>query len=147
MRYEVITNKEGYVEIIKRNVNDAKNIYELDLSKYDLTGLRLYAHKLVEKKLIFDEKKYQELLNEREISKDKIKVTELKAKLTETDYLVSRCFEEVMELSNPITWMADVLKITLKFTAKYKKVIEDRKQWRKEIEELEDKINGNTNIT
>ena len=138
MRYEVITDKDNYVKIIKHNIDERKNIYEIDLSKYDLMGLRLYAHKIVDKTLVFDENKYQELLNEKtHIDNQKI-ILDLKTKLNDSDYLVARCFEEVMALTNPLTWIADVIKITTKFAKKYKEVIANRKQWREKIEELED---------
>lgn len=137
MRYEIITNKDGYVQVIKHNINEAKNIYELDLSKYDLTGLRKYAYKLVEKDLVFDELHYQELID-KETKKDNQKeIDTLKQYLNETDYLVARTFEQVMELTNPLTFIADLLKITMQFTKKYKDVIANREKWRKRIEELE----------
>ena len=65
-----------------------------------------------------------------------MEITELQAKLTETDYIVSRAFEEVMSLTNPITWVADVIKIMIKYSAKYREVIANRKSWRERIEEL-----------
>lgn len=138
MRYEIITNELGYVQIIKHNINEAKNVYELDLSKYDFSGLRKFAYKLVGKELEFDNAYYQELINDETKKQNDKKIATMKEYLNETDYLVARTFEQVMELTNPLTWVADVLKITIAFTKKYKDVIAKRKEYRKKIEELGD---------
>lgn len=136
MRYEVITNKDGYVQII-HHTNSPRDTYELDLTKYDLTGLRLYAYKVGKDRLIFDEEEYQRLLDSKQKIIDGKEIIELKQKLTDSDYIVSRAFEEVMQLTNPLTWVTDCLKITLKYAKKYKETIELRANYRKRIEELE----------
>ena len=138
MRYYVTTDKDGYVLSI-RHTNSRLDFAELDLTKYDLEGLRLHAHKLGRKELIFDEDKYLELLNKETIIENKKEVVELKRKLTETDYIVARAFEEVMALKNPLTWIADVLVITLKYSKKYAQTISDRTKWRERIEEIENR--------
>lgn len=137
MRYEIITNKDGYIEAIKHNLNEMKNIYELDLSKYDFSGLRKFAYKLEGKELVFDEEHYQFLINQQTQKSNIKEIEELKQKLNASDYLVARTFEQVMELSNPLTWIADVIKITADFRKKYKETISNRKKWREKIEELE----------
>lgn len=137
MRYEIITNENGYVQLIRHNINEAKNVYDLDLSKYDFSGLRKFAYKLVGKELVFDNNYYQELINDETKKQNDKEIKTLKEYLNNTDYLVARTFEQVMELTNPLTWIADVLKITIAFTTKYKDVIAKRKQYRKRIEELE----------
>lgn len=142
MRYEIIVDNNGYVQIIKHNIDDRKNIYELDLSKYDFSGLRKYAYKLVEKELVFDNQKYSDLVNSKTREENEKEINELKIKLNESDYLVARTFEQVMELTNPLTWITDVIRITSEFKKKYKETITNRIKWRNRIEELQNKIGG-----
>ena len=66
-------------------------------------------------------------------------INELQQKLNESDYLVARTFEQVMELTNPLTFIADVLKILAQFKAKYRDTIKNRQAWRTRIEELRNK--------
>lgn len=133
MKYFISTDINGYVLTIK-HTNSRLDFIELDLSQYDLSGVRIHAYKVGKDKLIFDEDRYEELVaQEQEIDNQKI-IKNLKQKLNDTDYLVSRTFEQVMELNNPLTFIADVLKITTQFAKKYKEVIENRKAWREEIQ-------------
>lgn len=134
MKYYV-TTANGYVLTIV-HTGTKKDYVELNLDDYDLSGDRLHAYKLGKNQLIFDEKEYQRILSEKQIKQNQAEITELQAKLTETDYIVSRAFEEVMSLTNPLTWVADVIKIMIKYSAKYKEVIANRKSWRERIEEL-----------
>lgn len=141
MKYFVNTDSKGYVVSIQ-HTNSSLDFIELDLTKYDLTGLRKFAYKLGKDKLIFDEEHYKELLNKYNIEENEKEIASLKIKLTETDYIVSRAFEEVMALSNPLTWVADVIKIMVKYSSKYKDVIKNRSTWRKRIEELQNQNGG-----
>lgn len=138
MKYYIKLDKDRYVMSIVHTGTKA-DFLELDLSKYDLSGSRVHAYKLEGKELVFDQNRYDELINRKQRSKDQKEIKELKQKLTESDYLVSRTFEQVMELTNPLTWIADVIKITNEFNKKYKETIANRKMWRKRIEELEKK--------
>lgn len=141
MRYSVTLDKDGYVQNIFKTGNPRLDVYDLDLSKYDLTGLRIMAYKLVKNELVFDENKYNELIKRESSKANEKEITTLKEKLTESDYIVARAFEEVMSLTNPLTWVADVIKIMIKYSSKYKEVISNRKSWRERIEELQ----GNDN--
>lgn len=140
MRYEVITDSDKYVLNIRHTNNIFRDVVELDLSKYDLSGQRKYAYKLGKDELIFDEERYQELLNKQAQKSNQKEIVDLKQKLNESDYIVARAFEEVMQLSNPLTWIADVIKITLKYSQKYREVIANRKIWRERIEALENRL-------
>ena len=136
MRYFISKDKDGYVCNI-RHTNTRLDTIELNLDDYDLTGFRLFAYKVGKDKLVFDDIKYQELINEQQLKDNQKEIAELKEKLNESDYLVARTFEQVMELSNPLTWVADVIKITTQFNKKYKETIAKRKEYRKRIEELQ----------
>ena len=139
MKYQVITDADGYVSII-RHTGTKKDFVELDLSEYDLGDNKLHAYKLGKDQLIFDEERYQEILDEIQEKADRKEVSELKAFLSETDYITARAFEEVMALNNPLTWVADVIKINLKYSKQYAETITKRIWARKRIEELENKL-------
>lgn len=139
MRYSVSLDKEGYVQNIYRTGNPRLDVVDLDLSLYDLSGLRIHAYKLNKNELVFDEERYKLLIGKEETKANEKEVKTLKEKLNESDYIVARAFEEVMSLTNPLTWVADVIKIMVKYSSKYKEVISNRKIWRERIEELQNK--------
>lgn len=138
MKYQVITDSDNYVQII-RHTGTKKDFVELDLSQYDLNDHKLHAYQLGKNQLIFDEERYQEILDEIQHKKDLEEISELKAFLYETDYITSRAFEEIMALNNPLTWIADVIKINAKYTKLYASTITKRIWARNRIEELENK--------
>lgn len=136
MKYEVITDSKGYCLFI-RHTGTLKDYVELDLDKYDLSEGRLNAYKLGKNELIFDDKRYKEILAEKQKEKDQEEVSYLKQLLNESDYIFARWGEEIIALNNPLTWVADVIKINLKYMTKYKETIENRKKWRERIEKLD----------
>ena len=138
MKYEVITDIENYVTII-RHTGTIKDYVELNLDEYDLSDDRLHAYKLGKNKLIFDEERYKKIKEAKQEIADKKEISELKSFLNETDYIMSRCYEEIMALTNPLTYVADVIKIQIKYSVKYAQVIKDRVKARARIEELEGK--------
>jgi hypothetical protein len=136
MKYEVITDLQGYVQVL-RHTGTRRDFVELDLEKYDLTEDRMYAYKLGKNELIFDEKRYQEILDVKQHKADLKEIADLKEKLNGTDWIMAKWVEEILALNNPLTWVADVVKINIKYMKEYSKTIADRKAWRKRIEELE----------
>lgn len=135
MKYEVITDIQGYVQII-RHTGTKRDFVELDLDKYDLTEDRIFAYKLGKNELIFDEKRYQEILDAKQHKADLKEIAELKEKLNGTDWIMAKWVEEILALNNPLTWVADVIKINIKYMKEYSQTIADRKAWRERIEEL-----------
>jgi len=138
MKYEVILDYKGYVSII-RHTGTIKDYVELDLSEYDLTNNRIYAYKLGKNKLIFDEKRYKEIMYDEQKKEDFKEINSLKSFLNETDYILARYSEEMMALDNPLTWIADVIKLKAKYYKEYKDKLAERVAARKRIEELEEK--------
>ena len=136
MKYEVITDIQNYCQII-RHTGTVRDFVELNLEDYNLEDGRLFAYKLGKNRLIWDEKKWQDILADRQNKADREEVKELKQKLYETDYIISRWGEEIVALNNPLTWITDVIKINLKYSTYYAQTIADRKRWRERIEELE----------
>jgi len=139
MKYNVVTDADGYVQII-RHTGTKLDFAELDLSKYDLTEDRMHAYKLGRNELIWDEAKYQEILNEKQKEADLKEIADLEQKLKDTDYIIARWGEEIVSLDNPLTWVSDVIKINLKYASQYKEAFANRKRWRERIEELRSKL-------
>lgn len=136
MKYEVILDAHGYVSIL-RHTGTIKDYVELNLDDYDLSDGRLHAYKLGKNRLIFDESKWEEIQAEKQKKADQKEISRLKAFLNETDYITARCYEEIMALDNPLTYIADVIRIQLKYSKQYASVIRERVWARQRIEELE----------
>ena len=136
MKYEVITNAFGYVITI-RHTGTKRDFVTLDLQDYDFSDDRLFAYKLGKNELIFDEKRYEEIQYVKQKKADQTEIDTLKDLLTQTDYIMAEWGEEIISLDNPLTWVADVIKINLKYIKQYKQVLSNRKTWRARIKELE----------
>lgn len=135
MKYEVITDFNKYVKLI-RHTGTIKDFVELDLDKYDLSNDRIYAYKLGKNELIFDEDKYKEICDEKQEKENQKEISVLKQFLNDTDYIIARSYEEVLALNNPLTFVADVIKIQIKYSKQYKEKLAERVKARKRIEEL-----------
>ena len=79
-------------------------------------------------------------MGEKQKVADEKEIADLEQKLNETDYIIARWGEEIVSLDNPITWIADVIKINVKYAKEYKEAFANRKVWRERIEELRRKI-------
>ena len=135
MKYEVITDYQKYVQVI-RHTGTIRDYVELDLDQYDLSEDRIYAYKLGKNELIWDEARYQEILEQKQKEADQKEIAELEAFLRETDEYPTRAWEEIMALTNPVTWVADVIKITVNYSKKYKTVLQQRVQAWTRLDEL-----------
>lgn len=136
MKYYVTTDKRGYVLTVQ-HTGTFKDYVELDISKYDISKKR--AYKLGKNELIFDSEEWERITAEKKKKEDEQEIATLKEYLNETDYITARVFEEIMSLNNPLTFIADVIKITTKYTALYHDALENRVEARNRIQELEDK--------
>lgn len=135
MKYYIVTDSQGYVLTIQ-HTNTVKDYVELNLDDYDLSNDRIYACKLGKNELLFDPKRYEEIQAEKQKVLNNKEIAELQKKLQETDYIILKWSEEIISLDNALTWVADVIKINLKFIKEYKEVLKNRKLWRERIEEL-----------
>lgn len=135
MKYEVITDALGYVQII-RQTGTRRDFVELDLDQYDLSGYRIYAYKLGKNELIWDQQRYDQIIAQNQRKADDKEINELQKRLDDTDYIIARAFEEVLALTNPLTFVTDVLAIMLKYSKMYRETLALRKVWRARIEEL-----------
>ena len=131
MLYTVTLDKDNYILSIGNSLND--NV-ELDLSKIDLRFLN--AYQLIDGQAVADEEKMAELVAEEEEREKEIEIADLEQKLYSTDYIMARMLEEIMALNNPLTFIADIIKIFASYATKYKDTLANRKKWRERIEEL-----------
>lgn len=136
MKYQVLTDRNGYVLSIKQT-GTKMDFVSLDLDKYDLSDGRIFAYQLGKNTLIWDEKRWNELQAIEQQKTDAKEISILKQMLNSTDWIMAKWVEEILSLDNPLTWIADVIKINIKYLKEYSKTIADRKAWRKRIEELE----------
>lgn len=138
MKFQIITDQEGYCVLI-RHTGTKLDFIDLNLEDYDFSNERLKAYKLDGNKLIFDESRYAQIQKSNQEKSEKTEILDLEQRLKETDYIISKWGEEIIALDNPITWISDVIKISVKFVREYKDTLERRKTWRKRIKELRDK--------
>lgn len=138
MRFQVITDQDDYCVLV-RHTGTKLDFIDLNLEDYDFSNERLRAYKLEGNKLMFDESRYAQIQKNNQEKSEKIEMLDLEQKLKETDYIISKWGEEIIELSNPLTWISDVIKISIKFIKEYKDTLERRKTWRKRIEEIRNK--------
>lgn len=124
MLYTLKLDENNYVLSIGNTTEDN---FEVDLDTLDLEHLG--AYQLINGKLVLNEQKKQELINS-------VEIAELKEKLNETDYIISRTFEDIMALDNKLTFITDMIGILVKYSKQYKEQLTNRKQWRNRIEEL-----------
>ena len=132
MLYTVNTDINNYVLSLSHTDHD--NI-ELDITKIDTKYLT--AYQLVDNNMVLDEVKKAELIYQEEQKTKAERIAELKKYLTETDYITARTVEDIMGLTNPVTFITDTIAILVKYATQYKDIIAQRKIVRAEIEELE----------
>lgn len=77
--YAIVGDIEGGIEV--------KELPPMEDSK------KILAYKLENEEWIFDEEKYQEILNKETEEEKQQKIVELQAKLNETDYKIIKCSE------------------------------------------------------
>lgn len=132
MRYEIITDKLNYCQIIRHTGNPKFDVYELDISKYDFSGLRLYAHKLQNNVLVFDDAKYLELVAQKERADKNKQIDVYQKLLDDSDYIMAQTTENLLDC----TTLVGFIKVFNEIKSKYKETIANRKEWRKQIQEL-----------
>lgn len=144
MKYYVATDDDGYVMLIKRT-GTIKDYVDLDLSLYDLSDDRMYAYKLGDNALVFDQTRYDEILAEKQEQADQEEIETLKEYLNETDYVMARTLESIMTLAHNFdpqtqlqeTFVDGLIDICKGFYTQYSSTIAERIDARNRIEELE----------
>ena len=127
MRASIIFDEDNYIVSLNE---DEKGKYEVP---DDIELLRINCYHLVDNELIFDEQKAK---TQDKQEKTDLEIFDLTQKLNSTDYIMARMVEEIMTLNNPLTFIADIIKIFKAYATKYKDTLSNRKTWRERIEEL-----------
>lgn len=132
MLYTVTLDNDLFIVDIAHTKNDDT---EIDLSALDTQHLN--AYRLIDGSPVLDEEKLESLIEAEERKAKDEEIEELKRYLNETDYIMAETFESVMALNNPVTFIADFIKIMVDFKQQYTDAIANRKLWRQRIKELE----------
>jgi len=132
MLYTANLDENNFVLSLAHTPHD--NI-DLDLSEVDMEYLN--AYQLINNALILNQEKYDEIKAQEQEAAKQTEISELKKNLSDTDWIFSKELEEITSLSNPLTFVADVIKILVNYATVYKDTIAQRKVWRARIEELE----------
>lgn len=132
MLYTVNVDNSGYILSVSHTSND--NI-DLDLDAMDLNYLN--AYKLVDDIPIMDEVRKAEMIAAKDERAKQTEISELKASLDATDYIMAETFEQIMSLDNAVTFIVDIIRILKEFSQTYAETIANRKLWRQRIKELE----------
>ena len=127
--FTINLDKDNYILSISHTQND--NV-EIDLSTLDLRYLNAYKYE--NSKVILDEKKKAELIAEEESREKADEITELKEQLQGTDEDILAMLEDIGSLTNPLTFVTDLIALV----KKYATLIAERKNIREQIKELED---------
>jgi hypothetical protein len=131
MKYTLNLDENGFVLSIGHTMNDD---VELDLSQIDSAFLN--AYQFADGILSLNKEKKAEIEAEQKQRADAEEIADLQKKLNETDYIISRTFEQIMGLDNSVTFVVDFIKILKEFRTKYAEQLKNRKTWRERIEEL-----------
>lgn len=132
MLYTVNIDMNGFILSVSHTKNDDT---ELDLDKMDMQHIN--AYKLTAEGFVLDEERLSALVEEEEQKAKEDEIAQLKEKLNQTDYIMAETFESIMALNNPVTFIADFIKVLVDFKQQYADAIENRKLWRQRIKELE----------
>lgn len=136
-KYIIETNADGYVSGFYSVLDGEYNFYGQMALYLDCTlGYTKFIADDSEARGHFeiDEEKKAEILHLDEVKKE---IADLKEKLSETDYIFAKLWEDITNLNNALTFITDFIKLLVQFAKDYKETIANRKTWRERIKELE----------
>lgn len=87
MKYKLMLDENNYLNGFVHMANE-EDVYELNASEMKLDYLNCY--KLVDNEIVFDEDKYNAMVNKEAIRNE---IESLKAELSSTDYQIIKCSE------------------------------------------------------
>lgn len=131
-KYTLTLDKNNFILSIAHTEND--NI-ELDISKINLRYLG--AYQLIDGDIVLNEERKAEIIDEEEEADKQIEITELKEYLISTSDVANDFVEQLFSLTNPLTFVSDLISLMSLYKNTYKSILEQRKQARERIKELE----------
>lgn len=127
MKYNVITDKDGYIESI---FADEKGI-EIDISGMKLQYL--FCYRLEDGKVVLDESKYNAIISDEEVDD---RIAELQSLLASTDYIQDGLISGLLQLKNPVTFITDLIALLNSTLTEYPAIIAQRAEWIAELKNL-----------
>lgn len=131
MLFTVNLDEDNFILSLAHTNND--NV-EIDVEDIDMQYLN--AYQLINGIVTLNAEKKAELVEAEEQEAKDEEIAELEKNLNDTDYIMARMLEEIMGLSNPLTFITDMLLIFANYATKYREALANRKTWRARIEEL-----------
>lgn len=129
MLFKIQIDNDGYVMSMEKSY-DGQGI-DIDLGGIHLG--KIVCYKLVENKLVFDEEKYQSIVAEDERLE---RIRELTKLLADTDYIQDSFIAGLMGLTNPLTFVSDLISLIASVTKDYKTILQQRTEWINELKYL-----------
>lgn len=127
MKYKVITDKDGYIESIEA---DEEGI-DIDLTEQMLQYL--FCFKLKDGKPVLDETRLNEYLGSESVRN---RIAELQSLLASTDYIQDGLISGLLQLKNPVTFIADLIALLTSTLTEYPTIIAQRAEWIAELKNL-----------
>lgn len=127
-RYKVILDSNGYITGAYLTTGDD---YDLEGNLADWPDIAKGWYKIKDGALDLDENKKAEIIK---AINDALLIAELKEQLQGTDEDILAMLEDIGSLTNPLTFVADLIALV----KKYATLIAERKNIREQIKELED---------
>ena len=131
-KYTLTLDKNNFILSIAHTEND--NI-ELDISKINLRYLG--AYQLIDGDIVLNEERKAEIIDEEEEADKQIEITELKEYLISTSDVANDFVEQLFSVTNPLAFVSDLISLMSLYKNTYKSILEQRKQARERIKELE----------
>lgn len=128
MKYRIETDSAGFITGI---FADDKG-KEFDIS--DLKTEFLNCYKVAEGVPVLDNEKYESVLSENEKEN---RIAELKSELSSTDYIQDGFVTGLMQLKNPVTFIADLISLISDTMTAYPAVMNRRAELINELKQLD----------
>lgn len=127
--YKVELDKDNY---LLGFYQDDEGKYDFDPSKMNLDYKTCY--KLVDGEFVFDEEKKQAIDEEVEKAYE---ISGLKEYLISTSDVANEFVEKLFSLTNPLTFVSDLISLMSSYKNTYKTILAERKTARDRLKELE----------
>ena len=127
--YKIKLDKSGYLTGF---YEDAKG--EVEVLPSDMMLEYINCYKIENGNIVFDEEKYESIVLEEEKA---LEISELKEYLISTSDVDNDFIEQLFLLTNPLTFVSDLISLMSTYKNTYKTILNKRKQARDRLKELE----------
>ena len=127
--YKIKLDKSGYLTGF---YEDAKG--EVEVLPSDMMLEYINCYKIENGNIVFDEEKYESIVLEEEKA---LEISELKEYLISTSDVDNDFIEQLFSLTNPLTFVSDLISLMSTYKNTYKTILNKRRQARDRLKELE----------